>query len=247
MLLHSAVTNTKDVVPSTVPGATDPWALSRSLVAWLTVVLLWAAAGYFLFDAPETIASPASSAPYSCAKVRRRQFPARFVWRPGSPGIHMTASATRPLWTCPRCRRRFANRNQTHVCGRSDLTHHFRGKAPIVRALYESVRRAIARCGPVTVLAQKSRIAFQVRMSFAQVTPRRRWLDGHLVLARRLPHPRFRRIDTLSPRNHVHHFRLRSPAEVDREFRAWLREAYAVGAQEHLRLPARRPVHSRRR
>lgn len=47
-------------------------------------------------------------------------------------------------------------------------------------------------------------------------------------------HPRFRRIDTISPRNHVHHFRLVSPADVDAEFQSWLRDAYAVGAQEHL-------------
>ncbi|MGE5760349.1 MAG: hypothetical protein ACM37V_08350 [Gemmatimonadota bacterium] len=52
---------------------------------------------------------------------------------------------------------------------------------------------------------------------------------------RRFPHPRFRRIDTISARNHVHHFRLTTPAEVDADFRAWVREAYAVGAQAHLR------------
>jgi Domain of unknown function (DUF5655) len=141
----------------------------------------------------------------------------------------------RPLWICPRCRRRFANRNQSHACGRHDLAHHFRGKAAAIRALFEEVRRAIAACGPVTVLPEKTRIAFQVRMSFAQVSPRQRWLDGHVVLARRLPHPRFRRIDTISPRNHVHHFRLVTPGEIDAEFRGWLREAYAVGAQRHLR------------
>ena len=48
MLLHSAVNNTKDIVPSAVPGATNPWALSTSPVAWLTVVLLWLFAIYFL-------------------------------------------------------------------------------------------------------------------------------------------------------------------------------------------------------
>ena len=50
MLLHAAVNNTKDIVPSAVPGATQPWALSTSLVAWLTVILLWIAVGYFLVD-----------------------------------------------------------------------------------------------------------------------------------------------------------------------------------------------------
>ena len=48
MLMHAAVNNTKDIVPSYVSGATNPWALSTSLVAWLTVVLLWLFAIYFL-------------------------------------------------------------------------------------------------------------------------------------------------------------------------------------------------------
>jgi hypothetical protein len=86
----------------------------------------------------------------------------------------------------------------------------------------------------VTVLPEKTRIAFQVRMSFAQVTSRSGSLDGHLVLARRIEHPRFRRVESLSPRNHVHHFRLTTPADIDAEFRRWLTEAYAVGEQGHL-------------
>ncbi len=48
MLLHAAVNNTKDIVPSAVPGATNPFALSTCLVAWLTVALLWICAAYFL-------------------------------------------------------------------------------------------------------------------------------------------------------------------------------------------------------
>jgi Domain of unknown function (DUF5655) len=143
---------------------------------------------------------------------------------------------SRPLWQCPRCHRRFANRNQTHTCARlQDIEHHFRGKDPAIRKLFDAVRRAVRACGPVIVLPEQSRIAFQVRMSFAQVTPRQRWLDGHVVLARRRPHPRFRKIETFSPRNHVHHFRLMEPAEIDADFKSWIQEAYAVGAQEHLR------------
>jgi hypothetical protein len=75
--------------------------------------------------------------------------------------------------------------------------------------------------------------------SFAQVTPRADRLDGHVVLARKLPTPRFHRIDTISPRNHVHHFRLHTIDEIDDEFRAWLREAYDVGAQLHLDVRSR--------
>jgi hypothetical protein len=103
-----------------------------------------------------------------------------------------------------------------------------------VRDLFEAVLAVAQSIGPITVLPEKTRIAFQVRMSFAQVTPRQRWLDGHVVLARRLDHPRFRSIQTISPRNHVHNFRLTALDEVDDELRGWLAEAYAVGEQRHL-------------
>jgi len=115
------------------------------------------------------------------------------------------------------------------------LETHFAGKPPEIRTIFDAVLAAVRRCGPVTVLPEKTRIAFQVRMSFAQVTPRTRWVDGHVVLARRLEHPRFRRIDTISPRNHVHHFRLSSLSDVDAVVEGWLTEAYAVGEQRHLK------------
>lgn len=146
----------------------------------------------------------------------------------------MTGRRDRPMWRCPKCRRQFANRNQSHACGSHTLAQHFRGKPPAIRELFDAIEAAVRRCGPVTVLPEKSRIAFQVRMSFAQVTPKQGWLDGHVVLARRFEHPRFRKIDTISRRNHVHHFRITSLDEIDGEVEEWLREAYAVGEQRHL-------------
>ena len=139
-----------------------------------------------------------------------------------------------PLWRCAKCRRVFANRNQTHACGRHTLAGHFTGKPPQIRALFDAVQALIRTIGPVRVLPEKTRIAFQVRMSFAQVTPRQRWLDGHVVLARRLESPRFRKIETFSPRNHLHAFRLTAIDQVDDEFAAWMAEAYLVGEQRHL-------------
>lgn len=84
------------------------------------------------------------------------------------------------------------------------------------------------------VLPEKTRVAFQVRMSFAAFVIRQNWIDGHVVLARRSENPRFRRIETFSPRNHLHAFRFESVDQVDDEVAAWLAEAYRVGEQRHL-------------
>ena len=140
----------------------------------------------------------------------------------------------RALWICPACRRKFANRNQSHACGRHTLDHHFDGKAQQIRDLFDAFVKAVNGVGPSIVLPQKTRIAFQVRMSFAQLTPKVEWIDGHLVLAEPRTSAVFRRVYTVSARNHVHEFRLRTPADLTPEFLALLREAYAVGQQKHL-------------
>jgi uncharacterized protein len=50
MLLHAAVNNTKDIVLSVNPGATDVWTLTASRPAWITVAVLWVCAVAFLVD-----------------------------------------------------------------------------------------------------------------------------------------------------------------------------------------------------
>lgn len=140
------------------------------------------------------------------------------------------------MWRCTSCGREFANRNQTHTCAPlGDLERHFAGSAPPVRDTFDRILAVLSGLGPVTVLAEKTRIALAVRMSFAAVTPRRNWLAGHLVLARRVDSARFHSVEAFSPRNVLHAFRLRSPDEVDAEFAGWLAEAYRVGEQRHLR------------
>lgn len=74
-----------------------------------------------------------------------------------------------------------------------------------------------------------------------QVVPLERHFEGrpptlraHLVLTRHIDHPRLT-VEYLPPRYHVHRLNLRQPADVDDQVRARLAEAYAVGAQRHLR------------
>ena len=145
-----------------------------------------------------------------------------------------TARQLAPLWRCSRCRRFFANRNQSHACGRHTLASHFAGKPKNVRVIFDKLLEVATTNGPVTVLFEKTRIAFQVRMSFAAFVIRQNWVDGHVVLARRLENPRFRRIETFSPQNHLHAFRFESVNEIDDEVASWFAEAYRVGEQQHL-------------
>ena len=139
------------------------------------------------------------------------------------------------LWTCPKCDRQFANRNQEHSCVRRTVEDFLKGKGAYGRELFAALTDAALAVGSVTFAPAKTRVGLQARMIFASINRLSDdRLDAHVVLARRLDHPRFFKIESISPRNHVHHFRITRVEDVDSEVVGWLREAYAVGEQEHL-------------
>jgi hypothetical protein len=71
----------------------------------------------------------------------------------------------KPLWTCPACKRRFANRNQSHACARHTPAEHLEGKVPEVLALNLQLTAVIQGLGPVIVNPEKTRIAIKFVLS----------------------------------------------------------------------------------
>jgi Domain of unknown function (DUF5655) len=122
-----------------------------------------------------------------------------------------------------------------HSCGRYSVKEFLAGKSPEAITLYERFSSLVSECGPVKIAPAKTRVGFQVRMIFAAVNKlSHQGLDAHVVLTRRLNSPRFRKIEQMTPKCYVHHFRIQSLGEFDEEVRSWLREAYEVGTQKHL-------------
>lgn len=50
MLLHAAINNSKDIVPSGVPGGTETFGFHASRISWIALALLWGCAAGFLLD-----------------------------------------------------------------------------------------------------------------------------------------------------------------------------------------------------
>jgi len=102
--------------------------------------------------------------------------------------------------------------------------------------MFERFCELVASCGPFRFAPVKTRIGFQVRMIFAAVNALNETsMKCHVVLARRLENQRFDKIESFSPRNHLHCFKVSSIEELDDEVVEWIREAYKVGKQDHLR------------
>jgi hypothetical protein len=143
-----------------------------------------------------------------------------------------------PLWRCPVCGQSFVSRNMPHSCQVVPLDAHFDGK-PELRAVFDALVAAARENGPVTINATKSRVALQVRMRFAGIDrPRTDHLLAALLLTRPIESERVARVEHIPPYYYVHRVRLYRPDDVDAELRAWLAEAYQVGAQRHVSDPS---------
>ncbi len=142
---------------------------------------------------------------------------------PGKSGRSQRAAAP---WKCPRCGRTLPSRNQMHICSRLTLEGALEGKSPKAVGLFRKVLAMARGFGPVEIVPQKTRIALQARKTFLGVKFLRDAIDCEIPLVRRIEHPRFRQILSVSPRTHYHYLRISSAKELDEQARAWLREAY---------------------
>jgi hypothetical protein len=138
---------------------------------------------------------------------------------------------TKPLWTCPYCRRQFAHRNQAHSCGRFTVEELLDGKPPEMVELYERLADLIRGSGAVVVAPSKTRVLFKVRTVFATVGVSKSWLDVVLVLGRRVKHRRIRKAQEEYP-GIVHFLRIEKAEDLDDDLIGWLQEAYDYRKQK---------------
>ena len=130
------------------------------------------------------------------------------------PDAAVDATGGPPLWACPRCGHRFVTRNLWHSCSQHEVDAHFGGAEPGVRAAFDRLVELYEQCGPIVVIAQKSRIVFMVRVRFGGCQVRRDRLLGNVTLDRHVDSPRWTRVEQIG-RWFVHRFEARSPADLD--------------------------------
>jgi hypothetical protein len=116
--------------------------------------------------------------------------------------------------------------NIWHSCTTIDIDDLFARSAPAVREVFDRYVELIGRCGPITVIAQKSRIVIMGRVRFAGAVVRHDRLIANFALTRRIEDPRFR-IDAYGERWIAHRFEVRSVSDLDIPGLAdWLCESY---------------------
>lgn len=153
-----------------------------------------------------------------------------------NPGRQETGKTPlKELWQCPRCGEKFISANMWHSCGKYSLEELFARSAPYVFQLYKKLEQLVQACGPVTIIPQRSRVVFQVRVRFAGAVPRKSHLLCSFGFSQRHNNTRFHKIEQYASHWYGHYCRIDKEEDLDDEFIAWLKEAYEVGEQKHLK------------
>ena len=105
---------------------------------------------------------------------------------------------------------------------------HFAKSGAAVRATYDEVLRAARALGPVREEAKKTSIHLVRSSAFAGVATRSTSLILTLKAATRVTSSRVRRAEQTSAHRWHLEIPLATPADVDAELRAWLKQAYEL-------------------
>ncbi|HWA82242.1 MAG TPA: DUF5655 domain-containing protein [Fimbriimonadaceae bacterium] len=151
-----------------------------------------------------------------------------------SPIVQMPHSDA-DLWTCPKCGEKFAGKNMWHSCGKFSLESLFQGCDPTVWDTYQALRKMALEVAPFHVIAQKSRICFQLRTRCAGGTPAKSHFRFSFLSREVVEHPRIMKIESFAPDQHGHTVRLSRPEDVDEQIKEWLRLSTEYGEQRNRR------------
>jgi hypothetical protein len=103
---------------------------------------------------------------------------------------------------------------------------HLQGKDPIVPLIYKKLIKEVNNFGLVKVEPKKASIQLMNRFSFAGIFVRKNCLNIEIQSNHKIKSKRFTKAEQVSANRYVHSLTIQSPAEVDEEFLAWMKEAY---------------------
>ena len=140
------------------------------------------------------------------------------------------------MWTCPKCKHKFYNKNQSHSCGNYSVEDYVKAKPKEMIELLDYFLKEYKKIGDFELHPVKTRIALLTQMRFCSINKLgKNFVDIHFVLTEPFnENTCFYRIENLGDRFFVHHLRLYEPKDLDAEVRKFMKLAYDIGNRKHV-------------
>ena len=146
------------------------------------------------------------------------------------------------MWTCPKCRHKFFNKNQSHSCGKYAVSHFLQGKTEKAKEVFNHFLLVYSRIGDFELHPVKTRVALLTKMRFCSINKiGKNFIDIHFVLTKSYnDNSLFHRIDNLAERFFVHHLRVYNKGDINSEVKKFMRLAYKIGSRQHIKTSLRK-------
>ena len=134
-----------------------------------------------------------------------------------------------PNWTCPKCKRIFAKKNQMHSCRIYPVQKHLAGKSKLTRDLYRTLKAKIQReIGPIKVESLPCCIHFVSNYTFMCVYALRDKIRIHFASDHNINNRRIDKAAPIAKTKWMFSIDIDSKKRLDKELIRWLKRSYRL-------------------
>lgn len=130
------------------------------------------------------------------------------------------------MWTCPKCTRKFASKNQWHECSTRDVGELFIGKPDALVLAFDSLQQEVMKWKPNDLSAAKHSVVFTSKKAWLIVKPMKEVLDLKIYHKNELNSVLIHK-STAYPNKRAYHIRIASEAEVSQQLLDLLHKGYS--------------------
>jgi hypothetical protein len=141
------------------------------------------------------------------------------------------------MWTCPKCKHHFYNKNQAHSCGNYTIADFLQGKNKKAIDLFNYFLSVYKKMGEFEIHPVKTRVALLTKMRFCSINGiGDDYINVHFVFTKSYDENAcFYKIENLSNRFFLHHFKIYAKSDINRELRKYMKLAYEIGNRAHIK------------
>jgi Domain of unknown function (DUF5655) len=144
-----------------------------------------------------------------------------------------TITERKKLWTCPKCKRKFERKGQSHSCRPYPLAQHFENK-PVGKLLYQKLKQAIkGELGNFKVESLECCIHFVSTFTFAAVKILKDKIRVDFSLSRKIKSNRITYFTPMSAHRFLYCIDVITEEDIDQELMDWIKEALDKKREKH--------------
>lgn len=130
------------------------------------------------------------------------------------------------MWQCPKCKREFQKKKQSHSCTCYPLENHFEGKERGKELFIDLKIKIVKNIGPVKIESLPCCIHFVSSYTFAACWATKIGINIDFSSEKEIQIKRKHKVNRLSANRYVYYMDISSENEIDSELIGWLKDSY---------------------